>query len=49
MNSGSTALFLWGKRVVQIIQWLSIYNGPNHSGAGTGAKNVYISELEPEN
>jgi len=28
----------WGKRVVQIIQWFSVFNGPNHSGPRAGAK-----------
>jgi len=25
---------LWGKGVVQMIQWFSVFNGPNNSGAG---------------
>jgi len=29
---------LWGKRVVQIIQWFSVSSGPNHSGAGSSAR-----------
>ena len=31
---------LWVKRVVQIIQLFLVFNGPNRSGAGSGAKNL---------
>jgi len=35
--------YLWGKRLVQIIQWFLVFNGPNRSGADSGAKEM----LEP--
>jgi len=38
---------LWGKRVVQIIQYFLGINGPNCFGAG--AKNVQMLEPEPKN
>ena len=37
---------LWGKLVVQIIQWFSTFNGPNHFGAG--AKNFRCQKPELE-
>ena len=37
---------LWGKRVVQTVQWILVVNGPNHSGAG--AKNVGAWSLKFE-
>ena len=44
-GSGSTDFF-GGKRVVQIIQWFLVFNGPNRSGVG--AKNFWVLEPEPE-
>ena len=38
---------LWGKRVVQIMQWFLFFNGPNSSGPG--AKNFQMLQSEPKN
>jgi len=34
--------------IVQIRQWLSVFNGPNHFAAGTGARVKNFRWLEPE-
>jgi len=47
---------MFGKRVVQIMQWFLVFNGPNRSGArtkkylevGAGAKKFKCLELEQE-
>ena len=37
---------LWGKRVVQIMQWILVFNGPNRSGAGAKKFRYLEPELE---
>jgi len=38
--------FVGGKRVIQIIRCFLVFNGPNHSGVGAGAKKFRCLELE---
>ena len=39
---------LWGKRAEQIIQWLSIFNGPNQSGPQPKTKLLWVRHWVPK-
>jgi len=42
-----TYISLWAKWVVPLLQWSFVFNGPNRSGTGAGAKNFYMLDPAP--